>query len=117
MKYPRLEVAILLAIFILIMTIGTSPASADDPHHETTINITETGKTTMHGTALSLAAAAHSFDWSTKDLQGSVGLGGYSGENALSFGIGKRYGRTLLNGSLGISEGETGYSAAVNWHF
>ena len=90
-----------------------------DHHHHTTINISNTDKTVSKpiGTALSLAAAAHTFDWGTKDLQGSVGLGGYSGENALSFGIGKRYGRALLNGSLGVSEGETGYSAAVNWHF
>ena len=34
MKYPRIEVAILLAIFILIMTLGTTPSLADDPHHK-----------------------------------------------------------------------------------
>ena len=92
---------------------------ADSYHgRETTINIAETANTSkMQGTALSLSAAALQMDWGTKSLQGGIGLGGYSGENALSFGIGKRYGRALLNGSLGVSEGETGYSAAVNWHF
>jgi len=104
-------------LILLLICLSPGFLFASEPHH-TTVVITDTAKTTkMQGTALSLAAASHTFDWGTKDLQGSVGLGGYSGENALSFGIGKRYGRTLLNGSLGVSDGETGYSAAVNWHF
>ncbi|MCK4795575.1 MAG: hypothetical protein KAV87_68225, partial [Desulfobacteraceae bacterium] len=88
------SIAVIAAFFVAVFLLLFIPSlvQADNYHHHDTINISNTQEAKMQGTALSLAAAAHSFDWSTKDLQGSIGLGGYSGENALSFGIGKRYG-------------------------
>ncbi len=48
------------------------------------------------------AAGSHQFDFSTQDWQGSITGAWYDGEDAVSFGVGKRwdkFGQVLLHGN------------------
>ena len=53
--------------------------------------------------AMSVATSQHHFDMGTHDWQGSVGAGFYQDENAVSFGVGKRFEKidALFNASYG----------------
>jgi hypothetical protein len=115
MIYPRLEVAILLAVFILIMTV--EPAVAHDSHHHTS-SVTVVEKTSQ-GASLGLAAASNQYYWGTHKPQWSVGTGGYNGESALFFGLGWRPSKSevLFSGGLGTENGELGYSFGASGRF
>lgn len=91
-------------------------------HGDTTNNYypTETvvkGKTP--GVATAISASQLNFDWGSYALQGSVGYGNYDNENALTFGLGKRFGRVLINGSVGSESNTDNYSigAGISWKF
>jgi len=113
-------------LLILLIGGGSSNAYAEGSHHtaEQTIIIQNTTERVVEkvsqngsGIALSIAAAQHSFDWGSYDLQGSVAVGGYENSNAISIGAAKRFNRTLINGSFGIEDGKAGYGAALNFRF
>ena len=58
---------------------------------------------------IGVAAGSHQFDFSTQDWQGSVTGAFYDGEDAVSFGIGKRwdkFGKVLMHGSYTQKSGE-----------
>ena len=97
---------------LLILLLLSMPVFAGS--YEKTITTIET-----RGTALGIAAAQHQFDMGTYSWQGSVAVGGYDSEHAISLGLGKRKCRKcpMVNGSIGIENGEIGYGAAVNFRF
>ncbi len=108
--------------FILVVFLAFVVATwvhGEERHHQGKVVVKETVErivnTTIstNGVALSLATSQHQFDWSTDRLQGSVGVGVYKGESAVSIGLGKRFGKVLVNGAVG----ESGGSVGVNWRF
>lgn len=105
-------------LFVLITLAIANTVYADDPHHNEG-NTTILYSRIANGQALGLAASALNFDARTYDLQGSVGIGGYDGNNAIFIGIGKRIGKggMLLNGGIGTEEGKTGYNAGLSFKF
>jgi len=115
----------IMIIFAMMLAIIVSRDSeGSDPHHDhesstNTTTILNSRIENTDGIALAIAAAQHQFDWGTYSLQGSIGVGEYDGNNAISFGIGGRIGkdRMLVNGSIGVEEGKTGIGAGLNWRF
>jgi len=71
------------------------------------------------GIATAISASQLNFNWGTTALQGSVGYGNYDNENAITFGLGKRFGRVLVNGSIGSESNTDKYSfgAGASWTF
>lgn len=103
----------LLALLFATSVFATSVFASEG--HQETIEY----KVEYRGIATAIANSQHSFNWGTKAWQGSVGTGLYNDSNALSFGMGKRYGRMLFNGSIGSESGSDEYSfgAGINWQF
>lgn len=92
MKYPRLEVVALIAIFILIMISGSPAIYADGQRHSH--NQTSTQKHAVE--ASNLAAGRLDFDWYTQNTQIS---GAWGTDNSKALGAGKRFGDTLFTGT------------------
>ena len=88
-------------------------AMADYRHHENNV----TNITNSNGTALAISMAQIKMDWSTNALQGAVGLGSFDDVDAISFGIGKRFGKVLLNGTIGREGKNYGYGFGVGFRF
>lgn len=94
-------------------------AFAGGSHHninETIINESIVNEVNR-GVALGLASSALQFDLNTNGLQWSAGAGFYDGSEAATFGLGKRFGKTLINGSVGIENGQTGLSLGISGKF
>jgi len=90
-------------------------------HGSTTI-VHEHNYTTVQeectGSALAIAKAQHQMDLSTRSLQGSLAIGSFKDCTGFSFMGGQRLSNgLLLNGSIGIEDGEPGYGAGVRWNF
>lgn len=110
--------------YLLLFMISFTTFASERPHEVVvkeihTIETRIEPKLEYRGIATAIATAQHSFNWGTKAWQGSIGTGHYNASNALSFGMGKRYGRMLFNGSIGSESGTDKYSfgAGVNWQF
>lgn len=86
-------------------------AWADNSHHVKYIN------TPTSGTALGIANAQLNFDKGTYGWQWSAGAGFYDDSEAVSFGMGKRYGNTLINGTIGSEDGKTGFGVGISGKF
>ena len=117
----KLLIAVLLILTFPTMASGYHKGEKGDtgaPGKDGATTIIEP-KIEYRGIATAIANSQHSFNWGTKAWQGSIGTGHYSDSNALSFGMGKRYGRMLFNGSIGSESGTDKYSfgAGVNWQF
>ncbi len=71
------------------------------------------------GVALGIASANHQFDMGTYRWQGSVAVGGYDSDHAISIGFGKRSCKTcpMVNFSIGSDDDHVGYGAGVNFKF
>lgn len=69
------------------------------------------------GTASAIAASQHHFYWGTNSWQGSVGIGAYNSDTAFSFGLAKRFNKTLINGNISQEEGKFGGGFGVNFLF
>jgi len=82
---------------------------------ETTTITTLTGQS--EGVSSAIAAAQHQFYYGTKAWQGSFAAGAFDNDTAFSFGLAKRFQKTLINGSVSVENGKTGYGAALNWQF
>lgn len=102
--------------YILLFLISFSAYAGNEHHNDTVYNQT-TIKEMNSGTALGIANAQHQFDMSTHSLQGSVAMGHYDGADALSFALGKRFDKILLNGSVGLEDGKVGYGVGLNFRF
>ncbi len=97
----------------LILLLFSIPALAHDRHYE------KPSPQEIKGIASAIAASQHNFDMGTYSWQGSVGIGGINGNDAISFGMGKRPCEDcpLFNGSVGIEEGKTSFGAGITWRF
>ena len=73
------------------------------------------------GTALGIAASQFHPDWDYLGWQGSIGVGHFDGQNALSVGLARRLcpdcGRAMINGSVGVEDDEVGAGAGVNFRW
>ena len=71
------------------------------------------------GIALNLSAAALQFDLGIKDWQYSAGLGNIKDRTAGSFGMAKRVGELLINGSYNraLESGVEGYNIGITGRF
>lgn len=85
--------------YILILMLLSTSAFASGDRTNTT-NIYNTSIEDARGVAIAIASAQHHFEYDTYSWQGSVGVGMYKGEEAISFGVGKRIGKVLFNGSV-----------------
>ena len=100
---------------IILLFLLSFNVVAHDFHHETTGTVIN--NMSAEGVALSLAASQHHFDFGTQSWQGSVGAGHFKDDTAFSFGVGKRFDRVLINGSVGVEDNELGLGAGINWRF
>lgn len=71
----------------------------------------------MRGVASAIASSQHSFDHSTQSWQGSFAIGAFDSDTAFSFGLGKRFRDTLINGNITQENGKYGGGVAVGFHF
>ena len=110
--------------YILALFLMTGAAFADNNHGATFITevtentfVTNTTTEQAAGVALAIAASQHNFYLETNDWQASIGLGSYDNQGAASFGIAKRLKGVLVNGSVGRSNGATGYGLGASLRF
>ena len=80
-------------------------------------NSTNVNSTNTQGIATALASAQHQFDFGTHRWQGSIGLGSYESNSAISFAIAKRLDRVLVNANFSHEDNHTGAGVGVNWRF
>ena len=109
MKDIILAALLSIAIVLAFMSI----VAADNYHHHENTQL----NTQFNGAALAIAASQHNFDWGTHKWQGSIGLGSFDNQDAISFGVAKRFDRVLINGSLGREGSKFGYGVGVNLRF
>lgn len=117
------KVVILLGLFVLLFFVLLSNAYSDSYRHgavyqqapiETTTQIIEKSSA---GAASGIAAAQHNYYWGKSDLQGSAAIGAFDGNTAFSFGLAKKYKKTLINGSISNEDGKLGGGMGINWIF
>jgi len=97
---------------ILFILLISANANADYYHNYKIPDVSVEG----NGTALSIAAAQHSFYWGTDRWQASLGMGTYNNDGAVSFGMGKMYDGILINFSIGGTEsGKYGGGVGFTW--
>ena len=89
----------------LLALLFTTSVFASEGHQETIEY-----KVEYKGIATAISASQLNFDWGSYSLQGSAGLGSYGSSQALTFGLGKRFGRVLVNGSIGSESNNDEYS-------
>lgn len=116
-----------LTYFLLFFAVVAFAAEArKGGHHQPpVVNITEVTEVTevtnittdTAGIASAVATGQCQFDNSTYSLQGCVALGNYESENALVFGMGKRYKETLINGTVAFEGSDLAVGVGVNWKF
>lgn len=97
--------------FVLVASVNASE------RHRTpvVVNVPDTGED-GDGTALALSQAQLNFDWHTTKWQASVGAGYYDNLEAVSVGIGKKFGDVLVNGSIGC-ESKCGGGIGATFRF
>lgn len=122
MKSENIFITLFVIFAILFFAIGI--ARADKYHHGVIIeqSPTETLPTnavllSTKGIASAIATSQHQFYWGTKSWQGSVGIGAFDSNTAFSFGMAKRFNKTLINGSISNEDGKIGGGIGVNWLF
>jgi len=106
-----ISVFIIFAVLFFSANIAYSSGYHQEPDvvNNTTIN--------LHGIASSIAASQHQFYWGTDSWQGSVGIGAHDATTAFSFGMAKRFNKTLINGNITQEEGKFGGGVGVNFLF
>ena len=118
-KPGRKKEIIMKTLFTIILFLFISLSVFADSYHHAHEKI-ETSN--INSTALSIATAQHHFDFGTRSLQGSFGVGKFDDNNAVSFGMAKQFNRVLINGTIG-AHGEdmdlesVAFGAGVNWRF
>jgi len=103
-----------------VLFFAASYARADSYHgivYEQTPTSTQIMEKSSTGVPSAIAAAQHNYYWGKSDLQGSVGMGVFDNKAAFSFGLAKKYKKTLINGSISNEEGKIGGGVGINWIF
>lgn len=127
--YLRLINIAMVAIVISLLSLAFAQAYAGDRN---TINTTNNYYTTevseistiTHKSdvntliAMGVAGDQCHHDWGTDRLQACVGVGRYRDESAAALGLGKRFGDSLVSGSIQTAfDGNPAYGAGLNWRF
>jgi len=101
-------------LMVILLSLSTHLYASGDRSTTTTTNTYNYSSVTdARGVAIAIASAQHNFDYGTYSWQGSVGAGYYNGEDAVSFGVAKRVGKILMNGSITPDS----IGVGVNWRF
>lgn len=103
--------------YVVLLMFSTTLFAGGSHHEPATNTTTTTNITNTSGTALAIATAQHNFDFGTHSWQGSIGVGSFDSESAISFGVAKRLDRVLVNGSFAREDNKTGVGVGVNWRF
>jgi len=104
--------------FAVIFFLALADSHGSEYHHRESANNTTIINNQMgNGVALGLAAAQHNYYWGKSSLQGSAAVGMFDGKEAFSFGLAKKYKKTLINGSISKEGNKFGVGAAVTWIF
>jgi len=112
-----------IALFVLFSVLFFANARADQNnivYEHNYRNSTETyieNPKNYTGVASAISAAQCHFDFATDVLQGCASVAGHNGGSAVSFGLGKRFGRTLINGACSIEGEYRSCGGGVNWRF
>ncbi len=104
-------IALILTI-ILFFGLAFNAMAGEKHHTQTTTNYAN-----IKGVASAIALGQHNFDWSTKSWQGSASVGAYDSTTAFSFGLAKRFNKTLISGSVSEENGKIGGGASVRFQF
>lgn len=127
-----IKMIVLFELLFIFWALATQLAFADNSHNTTIIvkpypyatpqtTNTVVEKTSCDGSALGVAAAQHQFDFGTHSWQWSAGASyvdkNGAGCEALSFGIGKRIDRAVINGSISHESDATAYGIGINGRF
>jgi len=123
MKKSKNTINIIIGTSLFIMT-NIIFADSNHYHQENTLPYEKRETTTIttltgqsEGVSSAIAASQHQFYYGTKAWQGSFAAGAFDNNTAFSFGLAKRFQKTLINGSVSVENGKTGYGAALNWQF
>jgi len=103
----------LFIIGTTMLLLVSAKVHAHDHHHDTkseTINVNS-------GIALGIAASQIYADWSTQKTQLGIGTGMYKDDNAIAVGLGKRFNKVLINGSISTNGNDTAFGAGLNFRF
>jgi len=112
MKFIYIFCAIAVIFFLMLADVY-----ATEYHHAYIGQSSEPTKTESNGTASAIAAAQHNYYWGKSSLQGSAAIGLFDNKEAVSFGLAKKYKKTLINGSISKEGNQLGIGAGVNWIF
>jgi len=118
--------AVVLLLVLMNLFFGKSEAggltvdnSVTNNNYPTTVTSGVSDEVINELFAMSVATSQHHFDMGTHDWQGSVGAGFYQDENAVSFGVGKRFEQidALFNASYGQVNDHSVLGAGVTFRF
>lgn len=116
-KFITLFVAF-AAIFFLTLSTAYSDSYHSIVYEQAPITIsTQAIEKSSAGAASAIAASQHNYYWGKSELQGSAAIGSFDGNTAFSFGLAKKYKKTLINGSISNEGGKIGAGAGINWIF
>lgn len=101
----------------LILFFFVSTAWATNYHHRPIVNSTNVIKMQADDECIGLSASQLHFDWATTSLQGGAGVGFKGDCQAGTFGLGKRTGDMLINGTVSTDGEDAAYGAGINWRF
>jgi hypothetical protein len=100
-------------IGLLILAFFAQDAQSDDRHHVT--RVIQNDITSYPGVASAISASQCHFDGGSFDLQLCGGVGFSNGNQAATFGVGKKYNDFLLNGTITTEDNETSVGIGMNW--
>lgn len=103
----------LFAIGTLILAFMAETAWASEKHH----HVTQVSQYTAQAISIASAISASQchFDGGSFDLQLCGGVGFSNGNQAATFGVGKKYNDFLLNGTITHENSETSVGIGMNW--
>jgi len=103
--------AFIIWILIMLALSFIDTTMADDPHHEKATN----NYYNVKGVASAISASQCHFDNGSFHLQLCAGAGYTDSQEAVTFGIGKKYKDLLLNGTISSEDNRTYFGIGANW--
>ena len=90
-----------MVAIIFLFAISLSVFASNKHRVPTVINITETTAISNYSSDISIAVAVAQHHYkATKSLQWSVGVGYVEDSSAVSFGLGKQFGKVFISGNF-----------------
>ena len=100
-------------IISVILFFMATIAWSHDHHHDT--RVIQNDIASYPGVASAISASQCHFDGGSFDLQLCGGVGFSNGNQAATFGVGKKYKDFLLNGTITTEDNETSVGIGMNW--